>query len=139
MPSFLVCHKEVNRFSPSRNPAKEAPLAGLKEAGGLLSRPGNTQTTPSRLGPAQRGSLVRRSWLSVFATLAIGCVWLAPPLRAQFVYVANHGNNNVSAYRIAADGALTPVPGSPFAAGSAPISVAVDPTGNFDCVLNPFA
>ena len=36
--------------------------------------------------------------------LAIGFVWLAPPLRAQFAYVANFNSNTVSAYSIAADG-----------------------------------
>src|SRR5260221_213054 len=132
MTSFLVCHKEVNRFSPSRNPAEEAPLAGLKEEGRLLPRPWITRTKPSRLGLAQGGGVVRRSWLSVFSTLAIGFVCLAAPLRAQFAYVANITSNNVSAYSIGSNGALTPVPGSPFAAGSAPFSVAMTP-------LVPFA
>jgi DNA-binding beta-propeller fold protein YncE len=45
--------------------------------------------------------------------------------------VANSGGNNVSAYRIAGNGALLPVPGSPFAAGGVPLSMAVDPTGKF--------
>jgi DNA-binding beta-propeller fold protein YncE len=79
---------------------------------------------------------VRRGWLSVFATLAIGSVWLAAPLRAQFVYVTNGGDKTVSAYNIAASGALVPVPGSPFAAGFNPVSVAVDPTGKFAYVAN---
>jgi DNA-binding beta-propeller fold protein YncE len=79
---------------------------------------------------------VRRGWLSVFSTLAIGCVWLAAPLRAQFAYVANDDSNNASAYSIGANGALVPVPGSPFKAGSFPISVAVDPTGKFAYVAN---
>ena len=137
MISFLVCHKEVNRFSPSRNPAEETPLAGPKEEGDLLPRPRSTRTNPSRLGLAQRGGLVRRGWLlSVFSSLVIGCVWLAPPLRAQFVYVTNETSNNVSAYSIGADGALTPVPGSPFAAGIQSYSVAVDPTGKFAYVPN---
>ncbi len=68
MTSFLVRHKEVSRFSPSRNPA-EAPLAGLKEEGRLLPRPWITRTKPSRLGLAQGGGVVRRGWLSVFSTL----------------------------------------------------------------------
>jgi hypothetical protein len=59
MISFLGCHKEVNRFSPSQNPAKEAPFAGLKEEGGLLPRLWSTRTKPSRLGPAQRRGVVR--------------------------------------------------------------------------------
>jgi hypothetical protein len=126
MTSFLARHKEVHRFSPARNPA-EAPLAGLKEEGRLLPpRPWITRTKPSRLGLAQGGGVVRRGWLSVFSTLAIGFVCLAvAPLRAQFAYVANGGGNNISAYSIGANGALTPVPGSPFAAGNAPVSVAI--------------
>ena len=54
----------------------------------------------------------------------------------KFAYVANANSNNVSAYSIGANGALTPVPGSPFAAGTCPISVAVDPTGKFAYVAN---
>src|ERR1700737_4896149 len=54
-------------------------------------------------------------------------------LRGQtggFAYVANLYSNNVSAYTIdGTTGALTPVAGSPFATGSAPVSVTVDPTG----------
>jgi hypothetical protein len=132
---FLVCLKEANRFSPSRKPAEKAPLAGLKEEGRLLPRPWITRTKPSRLGLAQGSGLARSGWLSVFSTLAIGCVWLAAPLRAQFAYVANQGAN-VSAYSIGTNGALTPVPGSPFAAGLNPFSVAVDPTGKFAYVAN---
>jgi 6-phosphogluconolactonase (cycloisomerase 2 family) len=79
---------------------------------------------------------VRRGWLSVFSTLAIGFVWLAPPLRAQFAYVANARDSDVSAYSIGADGSLTQLPGSPFAAGTNPASVAVDPTGKFAYVAN---
>ena len=41
-----------------------------------------------------------------------------------FAYVANFGSNNVLAYSInATTGALTPVTGSPFTAGSGPNSV----------------
>ena len=122
MTSFLLCHKEVNRFSPSQHPAEKAPFAGLKEEAGLLPRPESTRTKPSRLGLAQGGGVVRRGWLSVFSTLAIGFVCLESPLRAQFAYVANNGSGNVSTYSIGANGALTPVPGSPFAAGTAQLS-----------------
>ena len=81
---------------------------------------------------------MKRGWLSVFSTLAIGFVCLAAPLRAQFAYVANFQSANVSAYSIGVNGALTPVPGSPFAAGFRPFSVAVDPTGKFAYVANGF-
>ena len=78
---------------------------------------------------------MRRGWLGVFSTLAIGFVCLAAPLRAQFAYVANLTSNTVSAYSIGANGALTPVPGSPFAT-FAPTSVAVDPKGKFAYAAN---
>jgi hypothetical protein len=54
----------------------------------------------------------------------------------KFAYVANGNTNNVSAYSIAANGALTPVKGSPFAAGRQPFSAAVDPTGKIAYVAN---
>jgi 6-phosphogluconolactonase len=51
--------------------------------------------------------------------------------------VANMGTNNVSAYRIhSGTGALTAVSGSPFAAGTTPTSVTVDPSGRFVYVAN---
>jgi 6-phosphogluconolactonase len=56
----------------------------------------------------------------------------------KFLYVANSGSNNISAFTIcdincvAANGSLTEVlPGSPFSAGTGPVSIAADPSGNF--------
>jgi DNA-binding beta-propeller fold protein YncE len=55
----------------------------------------------------------------------------------KFAYVANPGSANVSGYSIAANGALVPVPGSPFpAALPGPDCVTVDPTGKFAYVTN---
>src|SRR5260221_9132204 len=56
-----------------------------------------------------------------------------PPRSTFFPYTAL---SRVSAYSIGANGALTPVPGSPFAAGTEPLSVAVDPTAKFAYVAN---
>ncbi len=62
---------------------------------------------------------------------------LAGPASAEFAYVANDLSNNVSGYTInAATGALTPIAGSPFPAGTNPVSVTVDPTGKFAYVAN---
>jgi 6-phosphogluconolactonase len=59
-------------------------------------------------------------------------VVLAPKYGAvQFVYVANSGDNSISAYRIKTDGSLVAVPGSPFAAGSEPEQLTIDPGGKF--------
>ena len=64
-------------------------------------------------------------------TVAVAC---APG--SQFVYVANEGGSTVSAYSIGANGALTQVTGSPFAADSFPRSVTVNPAGTFAYVAN---
>src|SRR6202043_1922650 len=55
----------------------------------------------------------------------------------RFVYVANGGSNNISAYAInAASGAVTAISGSPFPAGSVPYSITIDPSGKFAYVAN---
>jgi 6-phosphogluconolactonase (cycloisomerase 2 family) len=55
----------------------------------------------------------------------------------RFVYMANYGSNDVSAYAIeAATGSVAAVSGSPFAAGGNPNSLAVEPTGRFLYVAN---
>jgi hypothetical protein len=69
MNSFLVRHKERNRFSPSQHPAEKAPFAGLKEEGGLLPRPGSTRTKPSRFVLAA-AVLTAASLLAPFARAA---------------------------------------------------------------------
>jgi len=61
----------------------------------------------------------------------------------KFAYVANEGYSssygNISAFTInPRSGALTPVKGSPFAAGSGPAGVAIDPTGTFAYVSNSY-
>jgi 6-phosphogluconolactonase (cycloisomerase 2 family) len=55
----------------------------------------------------------------------------------RFAYVANLNTSNVAAYKInSSTGALTAVSGSPFAAGTSPISVTADPSGRFVYVAN---
>src|SRR5260370_8380919 len=79
---------------------------------------------------------MKTKFVSFVLGTAIGLASALVPLRAQFAYVVNALSNNVSAYSIGSNGALTPVPGSPFAAGQNPGSVAVDPTGKFAYVVN---
>ena len=51
--------------------------------------------------------------------------------------MANSDSDNVSGYRIdPSTGALTPIAGSPFATGTDPANVAVDPSGKFAYVAN---
>ena len=68
-----------------------------------------------------------------------GPLAISPPLipgisaSGKFVFVANTGDNSLSAYSIDSTGNLTPVTGSPIPLGSSaqPSSVAVDPGGKF--------
>jgi DNA-binding beta-propeller fold protein YncE len=69
-----------------------------------------------------------------------GPVSVAVDPTGQFAYVANIGSKfggTVTGFSIdGKTGALTPVAGSPFAAGTGPSSVAVDPRGQFAYVTN---
>jgi 6-phosphogluconolactonase len=70
-------------------------------------------------------------------------MWAVIPANAQssFAYVANSGSpSSISGYTLSPNGTLTPVPGSPFAAGTGgnpdTNSVAIDPFGNFVYATN---
>jgi 6-phosphogluconolactonase (cycloisomerase 2 family) len=52
------------------------------------------------------------------------------------VYVANAGSTSVSGYTVDSGGSLKNVPSSPFAAGTNPTEVTVDPTSKFVYVTN---
>jgi 6-phosphogluconolactonase (cycloisomerase 2 family) len=55
----------------------------------------------------------------------------------QFLYAVNQAASTVSGYAITpGSGALTPVPGSPFAAGNQPRNLTVDPSSRFVYVAN---
>lgn len=55
----------------------------------------------------------------------------------EYLYVSNHGSNNVSAYTLGSGGALSAVSGSPFPAGTTPAGVVVDPASQYVFVANP--
>jgi Lactonase, 7-bladed beta-propeller/Tn3 transposase DDE domain len=83
--------------------------------------------------------LSRPHWAERLSTLAI--TFVATSSHAQFVYVANSGDGTVSGYTVDSNtGALAPINGSAFTSGSgpssAPVSVAVDPSGKFAYVAN---
>ncbi len=70
-------------------------------------------------------------------SLAIAAGASAVEFKSQFVYTANFQSNNLSAYAIdAATGALTTIPGAPFAAGTNPIAVAIDPLNRYVYAAN---
>jgi 6-phosphogluconolactonase len=54
--------------------------------------------------------------------------------RGSYVYAALSQTNQIAAFSIASSGGLTPVPGSPFAAGATPTAVVV--AGNFLYAIN---
>jgi 6-phosphogluconolactonase len=63
----------------------------------------------------------------------------SPPSRGSFAYTTNFASSNISAYSVdPVAGTLTPVPGSPFPAGSGSIAVAVDRSNQFAYVANWF-
>src|SRR5271165_2729947 len=60
-----------------------------------------------------------------------------PTLVPKFAYVTNNNPPSISAFRVDASlGALTSVPGSPFAAPDSLISIANDPKGKFVYTTN---
>jgi 6-phosphogluconolactonase (cycloisomerase 2 family) len=92
------------------------------------------EKAPHKIG--FRRSVLKSYTRQFVAIVGISFALMAGSLQAEFAYVANDGSNNISAYHIAENGALTPVAGSPFIAGSAPRSVAVDLLGRFVYVAN---
>src|SRR6266446_6254718 len=90
----------------------------------------------SQTNTLERSSSASKGCGNALLVLVSSFIWLAPPLRGQFVYVANGGgSNNVSAYKIGLNGSLTAISGSPFAARNLPSSVGVDPNGKFAYVV----
>jgi 6-phosphogluconolactonase len=67
--------------------------------------------------------------LSLLSTLGAGSLPIDVVVdpSGQFIYAANYNSNDISAYTVdAATGALAPVAGSPFGAGTRPHSIAID-------------
>jgi adhesin/invasin len=65
--------------------------------------------------------------LASVGTFAAGAqvAGIAVDQEGKFVYATNNTDGNISAYAIGAGGTLTPVPGSPFAAGTVPMGIVV--------------
>jgi Lactonase, 7-bladed beta-propeller len=144
MKTYLIDREEAVPYLAWENPAQEhAALAGHQKNRTPAAAPGQEQNRTG-LQPIGNRSWGMRAGSALWAALAIAVSLFASPLRAQFVYVANFGSlitgispSNVSGYAIdPTTGALTPIKGSPFAAGILPTSVAVDPTGKFAYVAN---
>src|SRR5947209_18061859 len=126
-----------------------APLLRKLQRGGLMSQtmtPGLLRQGMGIIIGAWSNSITQNRRLLSFVvcllvSVTVGGDWM--PLfgqTARFAYVANGsggGPGSVSAYTIDGNtGALTPIPGSPFPAGSLPRFVTVDPSGRFLYVPN---
>jgi 6-phosphogluconolactonase len=76
--------------------------------------------------------------LSLSSSTAVGedAVAVAVTPDGKYVYVANRTDAQVVGYAVGGGGALTPVFGSPFTAGTAPAGLAISPDGNFLYVAN---
>ncbi len=89
---------------------------------------------------------------TILAPYAVGAAPAAMILSpdGNFLYVSNSGSGNISGFSICdkpsgtcavtpgstPDGSLTPIPGSPFPAGSNPVSAAIDYAGRFLYVVD---
>lgn len=49
----------------------------------------------------------------------------------RYLYVSNAGSGTIAGFEIGSTGALTPLPGSPFAAGAGPVGLVVEPAGRY--------
>ena len=137
-------HQRLSVAGREANPARlfqenlereNAPITSHQRARARVASAEDLKQTSSRRIGDRLGLM--RACSTLCAALVIGISLFPAPLHAQFVYAANTGSNDVSAYTIdPRTGALTPIAGSPFPAGSAPVSVAVDPSGKFAYVAN---
>ena len=82
----------------------------------------------------------RKLWSRAAAlALAAAVAALVVPAGAgakPWVYVVGNASGNVAALDVDGTGSLTPVPGSPFAAGTNPVSIAMTPDGRRAYVVN---
>jgi len=99
---------------------------------------GNTNDVAAYAINASTGALIEISDSPIAAGTNPFAVAVDPS--GRFVYVANNGSYDISGFAInSSTGALTPISGSPFSTGTTsagPVSVTVDPTGQFVYVAN---
>ena len=88
-------------------------------------------TTPSQTCIVQNGSGTISD--SDITNVEVDCTTNPP----RFLYTPVHGANSISGFQIdATSGALTPIPGSPFADNALPAGMVVDSAGSYAYVAN---
>ena len=75
---------------------------------------------------------------SPFQTGGLAPVSVAFSPSGALLATANNSDSTVSVFSVSSAGALTPVPGSPFATGPGPVSVAFSPSGGLLATANVF-
>ena len=136
MPDFQRLTKLIVKHALAKLRQKQVQFEGSsKKQHAWGSATGKAKATLPRRNGDRRCVLI--ACANLWSVLAMALTLLGTPLQAQFAYVTNSGDNTVSGYIMdPASGALTPIKGSPFAAGILPTSVAVNPTGKFAYVAN---
>ena len=106
-------------------------VTGSVDSSGNITPGGNVANSPFAAGTNPVGLAFSRC--AGTSTVTTDCPTAAPP---QYLLVANNGSNNISVFSActqvttacpSADGGLSPVPGSPVAAGLHPVSFIVNP------------
>ena len=99
----------------------------------------NSATISGFLLHGKSGKLTRLEG-SPFPTDTSGLSSIAVDPAGRFLYAANQfagSSNNVTGFSIDGEtGRLTPLPGSPFTAGTSPSAIAIDPSGKFAYVAD---
>jgi 6-phosphogluconolactonase len=111
------------------------------QAGSVLSPSGqctfNVSFSPSLIGTVHGVINVAYSGAYSPSAIPLSGVGLGIGPVSGFAYVGDENSNNIWVYTIdAKSGALSPISGSPFPAGSFARSVTVDPSGKFVYVAN---
>jgi len=120
------------------NPGGTAPL-GLVATGRLLYIANSRSGTISGFSfNASTGALQTLPGSPYFAAAGVSQLALCPgnsgPTPPRFLYAVT--NNAVLGYNLTSTGQLTPLPGSPFGAGSQPAAVLTDAACNFVFIAN---
>lgn len=78
----------------------------------------------------------QRSFLAVLSALSVSAFLPTTSIQAEFVYVANYSDSTISGYSVGSNGALNPLPSSPFSTQYFPTGLAFDPTTDLLYVAN---
>jgi 6-phosphogluconolactonase (cycloisomerase 2 family) len=140
--SAVTSVSTVDPSNPSQTQTAPSALAitgGLTGSGNYLYVANQLTNTVSTFQyDSTSGALTALSPFSVLAGTNPAALVLSP--NQNFLYVGNSGSNNISSFSTcalvssncgSANGLLNPVSGSPFAAGTNPVSLAITPGGEF--------